>query len=77
MTPKQIRQWNQMRHTLLRISKQYMSSQKLRKESEGEYGLEFEEAIEMAYENVQSEAKAAVKGVKEIKLISETKPPTE
>jgi hypothetical protein len=66
MTPKQIRQWNQMRHTLLRISKQYMNSQKLRKESESEYGLEFEESIEMAYDNIQSEAKAAVKGVKEI-----------
>ena len=73
MTPKQIRQWNQMRHTLLRISKQYMSSQKLRKESEGEYGLEFEESIEMAYDNIQGEAKSAVKGVKEIKIL-ETKP---
>lgn len=67
MTPKQIRQFNQMRHTLLRISKQYMTTKQLRKESEQDFGLGFEEAIEMAYENIQGEAKESVRGVKEIK----------
>lgn len=73
MTPKQVQQWNQMRNTLLRISKEYMSSEQLRKKSQKMYGLDFEECIEMVYDNIQGEAKQAVKGVKEI--IINTKPP--
>lgn len=42
----------------------YDSPQKLRKRSEKDYGLDADEAIEMAYENVISEAKAAIKGVR-------------
>ena len=42
----------------------YTPPEKLRKNSERVYGLEAEEAIEMAYENVIQEAKNAVKGVR-------------
>ena len=40
----------------------YQSAPHLRQHSDGEYGLPFEEALEMAYENVIEEARAAVKG---------------
>lgn len=66
MTPKQKRDYNRMRLMLIRITK-YQTPYKMRKDSEKDWGLGFEEAIEMAYENIQSDAKAAIKGVKEIK----------
>lgn len=46
---------------LVRISK-YMPPEKLHRQAEKLYGLEGREAIEMAYENVLEEAKAALKG---------------
>ena len=46
---------------LKRIS-QYESPERLRRNAEKDYGLEGDEAIEMAYENVIHEAKTAVKG---------------
>lgn len=49
-------------HTaLVRISN-YLPPEKLRKQSEKRYGLDADEAIEMAYENVINEAKQALKG---------------
>lgn len=42
----------------------YDSPEKLRRTSQKVYGLEGDEAIEMAYDNVLSEAKAAVHGVR-------------
>lgn len=53
----------QMRHALQRI-KAYMPPAKLRKQCQKEYGLEGDEALEMAYENVLAEAKAGLKGIK-------------
>lgn len=50
--------------TTLKRIKAYQSPEKLRKDSEKDWGLSFEEAIEMAYENIQSEASLACKGVK-------------
>lgn len=46
---------------LKRIAR-YDSPEKLRRSGETDYGLEPEEVIEMAYENVIEEAKAAIKG---------------
>lgn len=43
---------------------QYMAPDKLRNVAEKKYGLEPEEAIEMAYENVLEEAKRAIKGMR-------------
>lgn len=66
MTDKQKQQFNSMHEALRRITK-YDSVERLRNESENDYGLEFEEAIEMAYENMQNEAVAAIHGIRKIK----------
>ena len=42
----------------------YDSPERLRRTSERDYGLDPDEAIEYAYENVISEAKHATKGVR-------------
>lgn len=64
ITEKQALRFNQMLQTLKRISKDYQTSDQLRRNSEKQYGLEYEEALEMAYENVQEEARQAAVGVK-------------
>jgi len=46
----------------------YSSPDKLRKTSQKTYGLEPEEAIEAAYENVLEEARAAIKGMRRPKV---------
>ena len=51
---------------------QYQSPDQLRRSSMKQYGLEADEAIEYAYENVLSEAKAAIKGMRRPKS---TQPP--
>lgn len=66
ITEKQALQFNRMLTALTRI-KHYDSPDRLRKNSEKTYGLEFEEALEYAYENMQGEA-AVIKGVKRIEL---------
>ena len=66
MTSRQMQQFNQMRAALCRIAREYVSPQKLYRDAERLYGITGIEAIEMAYENIQNEARAAVKGVKEI-----------
>lgn len=40
----------------------YMSPTKLQRTSEKKYGLPFDEALEMAYENVLAEAALAIRG---------------
>lgn len=65
MTPRQKEQFNRMRGALKRISKGFKTPDQLRKDADSKYGLEYEEAIEMAYENIQSEAAYAVRGVRE------------
>jgi hypothetical protein len=67
MTEKQRQQFNRMRHTLKKIYKYYQTPDQLRRNSEKDYGLGFQESLEMAYENLQSEAQYAVKGIKELK----------
>lgn len=41
----------------------YDSPERLRRASEKRYGLEYGEALEMAYENVQAEARVALRTV--------------
>jgi hypothetical protein len=65
MTPKDKQNYNRMREALIRITK-YQTPDKMRKDSEKDWGVSFDEAIEMAYENIQQEAKLAVKGVRMI-----------
>ena len=47
---------------LKKIASDYQTSTQLRRNSERQYGLPFEEVIEMAYDNIQGIAKAAIKG---------------
>ena len=65
MTPKQQEQFNRMRSTLKRIATGYQTPAQLRRNSEREDGLDADEAIEYAYENIQQEARLAVRGVRE------------
>jgi hypothetical protein len=51
-------------HGALKRISAYQSVETLRRHSRRDYGLDAEEAIEMAYENVIFEAKAAIKGVR-------------
>lgn len=64
MTPKQKEQFNRMRATLKRIATSYMTPAQIQRDKEA--GLDYEEYLEYAYENMQAEAKAACKGVREI-----------
>lgn len=66
MTPKQVEQFNRMRDTLIRIAREYQTPDQLRRNADRDYGLDFSEAIEMAYENIQGEARAAVRGVRAV-----------
>ena len=49
-------------NALRQIARDYMSSDELRRKAEKQYGLPFEEALEMAYDNIQADAAAAIKG---------------
>lgn len=64
ITETQALRFNQMLQTLKRISKDYQTPDQLRRNSEKQYGLEYGEALEMAYENVQEEARNASIGLK-------------
>lgn len=66
MTEKQRLNYNKMRSALIAIYKGYMTPDQLRKRSEKDFGLGFNECIEMVYENIQEDARIAVKGVKPI-----------
>jgi hypothetical protein len=48
----------------LRNVTKYDTPRGLRRSAERHYGLPYEEVLEMAYENVLEEAKAAIKGMK-------------
>lgn len=49
-----------LRNALNKIANKYYDPQELQKISETEYGLNYEEALEMTYENLQAEARAAL-----------------
>ena len=44
--------------------KRYQSVAYMRRHSEGDWGLNFQETLEYAYENVQGEARNGLKGVR-------------
>ncbi len=66
MTDKQKYQFNKMRTVLRRIMN-YQSPPQLRRNSQKQYGIGGEEAIEMAYENIINTALNGVKGIRAIK----------
>ena len=53
-------------HTLKRIAS-YDTPKRMRKRSFKDWGCEFEECIEMAYENIQHEARTAIRGVRVVR----------
>lgn len=57
-------QFNRMYEALANIAHNYYPVVSLRMISEEKYGLDPEEAIEMAYENMRTDASRALKGVK-------------
>jgi hypothetical protein len=59
MTEKEMRLY----YALKRITK-YDPPERLRKHSEHFYGLSYQEALEMAYDNVLNEAKSAIRGMR-------------
>ena len=60
---KQAAPARRMYDALKQIS-QYMTAAEMNRKAERLYGLDCAEAIEMAYDNVIAEAKAAIKGMK-------------
>lgn len=69
ITEKQALQFNKMLDACRQISKGYQTPTQLRKSSEAEYGLDYEESLEMAYENIQATALLASKNVKPISTL--------
>ncbi|MGJ1352369.1 hypothetical protein ACR79P_08380 [Sphingobacterium spiritivorum] len=67
ITQKQALQYNLMLNALKTISKSFQTPVQIRKNSEKDYGLDFVDALEMSYENIQVLAKSASKNVKAIK----------
>jgi aminopeptidase N len=67
ITKKQAEQFNRMRAALIQIAKEYQTPVQLKRNSGKQYGLDYEEVLEMSYENIQDEAKLASKGVKALK----------
>jgi hypothetical protein len=54
-------------HAALKRIAAYQTPAQIRRSADRDYGLHYEEALEMAYDNIQHEAKLAIKGVR-IKL---------
>lgn len=67
MTERQKINYNKMLEILKKISRKYYKSEQLKRNSEKEYGLNYEEALEMSYDNIQNEAHNACKGISKIK----------
>lgn len=57
-----------MRDTLIKIKKGYMTPDQIRKDADKKPGLDFEEYIEMAYENIQIDAGKATFNVRPINI---------
>lgn len=53
-----------MYNALLRIARHYQTPEQMRKSSFRQYGLDYEEALGYAYENIQNEAKNAIHGMR-------------
>lgn len=70
MTNKQVKQFNNMLTVLRGISNGFSTPGQLRRECGSRYGLEYEETLEMSYENIQMVARGAARGVRPIKEVS-------
>lgn len=70
MTTKQAQQFNRMLAALKKIHREYMTPDQIRRHAEGKnhFGLDYDEELGMAYENLQNEAKVASHRIKPIKI---------
>lgn len=68
ITLKQAHQYNMMLAMLKTIAKDYQTPDEIRTGSEKQYGLDYDEALGYAYENIQSDAGRTVKGVRALKI---------
>ena len=57
-------QQRRMYDALKRIARGYQTPDQLRRGSEKQYGLDYTEALEYAYENMQQDARNAIKGLR-------------
>lgn len=62
MKPLSIEKQQRLYDALKRIAKDYRSAESIIRKPD--FGLDGPEELEMAYENIQREAKAAIKGLK-------------
>lgn len=67
MTEQEKINYNKMFNILLKISSQYQTPGEIKDNSEETFGLDFEEALEMSYDNIQLEAIMAIHGLNVIK----------
>jgi hypothetical protein len=56
--------YNKMYDALKTIAKGYQTPEQLRRSSKDQFGLGYEECLEMAYENIQMLAKEATRNVR-------------
>jgi hypothetical protein len=68
MTPRQVEQFNRMRAALETIAKKYQTVGQLRRSADTYCGLNFEEVLIGAYENIKGTAADAVRGVRCIEV---------
>jgi len=68
MTTTEKLHFNRMFDALKKIEKGYLSASKMKKMSEKLWGLGFHEALEMSYQNLQSEASAGTAHIKKVRL---------
>lgn len=61
-TDKRLEREQRMHDALRRIAFEYKSPDKLQRDARREYGLEYVEALEYAYENIQALAYRTIKG---------------
>jgi len=61
MTEKQVKTLKAYHAALTRIARAYASPARLKRSAGGDYGLQYVEALEMSYENIQQEAQLALK----------------
>lgn len=64
-----ISHYNRMLDALKTIANGYQTPDQLRRNSKEQFGLGYEETLEMAYENIQQLAREASKGVR--KMVNE------
>ena len=58
-----VEKFNKMLSTLRNIAESYLTPDQLREIADTGYGMEYDEALENAYKNIQLEAAACIKSI--------------